>query len=447
MGNRDNERNHARVGLLQRLRLHLFLKILFVFVLTLATIIASSMITHRLFFKSRRFPVWQRNTISHAHYIIKEIGTPPDLEKAQKLARKLKIQIRYQDEQVNWASDQEVVDFPRLKLPAYSEEAGAFAGFADEGLCVILRQGSGRFLLVMQPREEGLSRVAESFLLITVFFATFLILGMYFVIRWLLKPIKVLREGVRQLSEGRLDYEMATNRSDELGQLIGSFNTMTRRIREMIEARERLLLDVSHELRSPLTRIKVALEFLEENSIRKNIQDDIAGMETMIAELLETERLNSPHGTLKLEKTNLMPLIRGVIEELREQKPGIHLLTSPKDVAVEIDRERIQILLRNILDNALRYSDPAGYPVEVSVREKCDEITIQVQDFGCGIPEKELPFIFEPFYRVDKSRSKKTGGYGLGMSLSKKIVETHGGTIHIQSRPGVGTTILLRFKR
>lgn len=447
MGQPDNDRNRTRLGLLQRLRLHLFLKILFVFVLTLATIIASSMIAHRLVFKSRKFPVLQRNTINHARYIIKEIGTPPDLEKAQKLARKLKIQIRYQDGQLNWASDKEVVDFSRLKLPSFGEEPGTFAGFADEGLCVITQLGSGRYLLVMQPREEGFSRVAENFVLITIFFATFLILGMYFVIRRLLKPIKVLREGVRQLSEGHIDYEMTTNRSDELGQLIGSFNTMTRRIREMLEARERLLLDVSHELRSPLTRIKVALEFLEENSTRKNIQDDIAEMGTMIAELLETERLNSPHGSLKLQKTDLVALIREVIEGFREQKPVIRFLSSPENICLEIDRERINILLRNILDNALRYSAPDGYPVEISVREKCDEITIQVQDFGCGIPEKELPFIFEPFYRVDKSRSKKTGGYGLGMSLCKKIMEAHGGTIHIQSRPGVGTTILLKFRR
>jgi signal transduction histidine kinase len=83
--------------------------------------------------------------------------------------------------------------------------------------------------------------------------------------------------------------------------------------------------------------------------------------------------------------------------------------------------------------------------VEISLREKKDEIIISVQDFGTGIPEQDLPFVFEPFYRVDKSRSKKTGGFGLGLSLSKRIMEAHGGNIEIASRPNVGTTVFLKF--
>jgi two-component system sensor histidine kinase ArlS len=85
--------------------------------------------------------------------------------------------------------------------------------------------------------------------------------------------------------------------------------------------------------------------------------------------------------------------------------------------------------------------------VEISLREKYNELIIDIQDFGKGIPEAELPFIFEPFYRIDKSRSQKTGGYGLGMSMSQKIMEAHGGTIDIASKPGTGTTVFLKFKK
>jgi len=265
--------------------------------------------------------------------------------------------------------------------------------------------------------------------------------------RWLLKPVKVLREGVRQLSEGNIDHEMSIKRIDELGQLVDSFNTMTRRIRGMIRSREQLLLDVSHELRSPLTRIKVAMEFLEEDDTKKTIRDDIDEVERMIAELLETERLNSRYGGLKLAETNMPQLIRDVCAGFAKQKPGIKIIAAPDDIVLNVDRQRITVLLRNIIENAMRYSDPNGYPVEISLRQKSDESIIEIQDFGSGIPEQDLPYIFEPFYRVDKSRSKETGGYGLGMSLSKKIMEAHGGTIEITSRLKVGTTVFLKFKK
>jgi signal transduction histidine kinase len=200
-------------------------------------------------------------------------------------------------------------------------------------------------------------------------------------------------------------------------------------------------------LRSPITRIKLALEFIKEKKTRKNLQDDITEVETKITELMETERLNSQHGKLKLKRTNLHQLLRDLCSDFQNQKPGVKILPFPENINLALDPERIRILFRNILDNTLQHSDPQGYPVEISLREKPDEYTIAVQDFGKGIPEKDLPFIFEPFYRVDKSRSKKTGGYGLGMSLSKKIMEAHGGTIEIISRLKVGTTVFLKFKK
>jgi signal transduction histidine kinase len=150
---------------------------------------------------------------------------------------------------------------------------------------------------------------------------------------------------------------------------------------------------------------------------------------------------------LKLEEVNLRDLVRDICAAYQDQKPGIKMVSFPGDVICKMDAKRMVILFRNLLDNALRYSNPLGYPVEISLREKADEIIISVQDFGQGIPEQELPFIFEPFYRVDKSRSKKTGGYGLGMSLIKRIMEAHGGTVEISSRPNVGTTVFLKFKK
>ena len=240
---------------------------------------------------------------------------------------------------------------------------------------------------------------------------------------------------------------MVTRRNDELGELVNSFNEMIRRIKKMLHARKQLLLDVSHELRSPLTRVNVALEFLEESSAKQNICEDISEMETMITELLETERLDSKHGGLDLKKVNLKELIDDVCPDFSNQKPGVKMLSFPDSIFLNVDPKGIRMLFNNVIANALKYSPSDGYPVEISLREKQDEIIIAIQDFGEGIPEMELPFVFEPFYRVDKSRSKETGGYGLGMSLSKKIMEAHGGTIELSSRLSVGTTVFLTFKK
>lgn len=436
-----------KIGILEKLRSYLFLKILLVFTLALLTITFLILTTNRLFFRGKMLPVLQRNAVSHARYIIAELGTPPDLLKAREIAKREDIRIRFESPTLKWSSHESMIDFPGLKLPAYKEEEGVFAGFSDAGLCVDIRINDGRYLVVLHRRREGIRHAAELFAINVLIITALSIIGVFLIMNWQLKPIRVLREGVKQLSAGNIDYRMSTNRIDELGKLVESFNTMTQRIREMIHSRDRLLQDVSHELRSPLTRVKVALEFLEDNNTKKTISDDISEMETMIRELLETDRLKSQYGGLKLEKTNILHLLREVCTEFADQKPGIKLVSFPGDISLNIDRRRIKILFRNILDNALRYSPPGGYPVEISLREKTDEFIIAVQDFGSGIPEEELPYIFEPFYRVDKSRSKKTGGYGLGMSLSKRIMAAHRGSIEITSRLNVGTTVFLKFKK
>jgi len=289
--------------------------------------------------------------------------------------------------------------------------------------------------------------MAELHLFVTLAFTTIFLFLVYLILRWQLKPIRALHSGITELSKGDLDVQIETNRRDELGQLVHAVNDMAGNIKERIHARDQLLLDVSHELRSPLTRTKVALEFLEDETVKKNIAGDIGEMETMITEILETERLKSPHGGIQLQQINLSLIIQDVISEFSDRKPGIKMLNLYDSIDLNADANRIRILLRNIIDNALKYTKPDGYPVEISIREKTDELIIEVQDFGLGIPENEIPYVFEPFYRVDKSRSKETGGYGLGMDMSRQIMKAHGGTIDIASKFEVGTTVYLKFRK
>jgi signal transduction histidine kinase len=234
-------------------------------------------------------------------------------------------------------------------------------------------------------------------------------------------------------------------RSDELKDLAEAFNDMTDRIRSMLHTKEQLLLDVSHELRSPLTRVKVAIEFLPEGKARDSIADDVSEMEKMINEILETARRHHLHGDLKLQPTNLASLLETILPDYQSQPPGVQVEEFPETLIINLDPGQINTVLNNIIVNGIQFSDADSDPVRISTKSQPRQTVVQITDFGIGIPEEELSFVFEPFYRVDKSRSKDTGGYGLGLSLCKTIMEAHNGKIEIASKPGEGTTVSLVF--
>ena len=433
------------MNILSGLRSKLFLKISLIFVISLTTILISTLAVHRIFFMPKRFPGFIRNIVNHANYMIKDIGIPPDLKMAEKISHKMKVPIRINFDGKEWESDSGIPEFKNIDLPVYKNFEGFSAGFNEKGLCVYYVKDSYKILLVMHEKKEGFRKVVNSLIILLLSFAILIIIVLYFFIRWLLRPVKVLKEGVDQVSAGNLNIEMPVRSTDELGQLAVSFNSMTSRIGDMITSRDQLLRDVSHELRSPLTRIKVGMELVEDSKVKQGILDDIAEVNMMISELLETDRLNSRFGKLKVEKTNIFRLINVVIKEFGSMKPGIKFENFPDDLELDLDKERVLILFRNILSNALRYSDDNGDPVRIKCEKGKNEVVIDVCDSGIGIPEDELINIFEPFYRVDKSRSRETGGYGLGMSLSKKIMDAHKGQIFVKSFPGKGTCIKLNF--
>jgi signal transduction histidine kinase len=267
----------------------------------------------------------------------------------------------------------------------------------------------------------------------------------YLLIRRNLKPLKYLLEGVRQISEGQFDHQVPRSRLIEFDQLADAFNTMAIRIRSMLHAKEQLLLDVSHELRSPLTRMKIALEMLPDGQMKESMKDDVREMEMMVSEILEAARLRNAAGELKYETIRAKALLNEISDLYRNQAPGLQIDPVPDEAFIQGDPMLVKIVLNNIITNAIKYSSTEADPVRLTLMQDDDFIVIQVQDRGQGIPAEELPYIFEPFYRVDKSRTKHTGGYGLGLSLCKTIMDAHRGKIEVESNPGTGTTFRLFF--
>ena len=168
-------------------------------------------------------------------------------------------------------------------------------------------------------------------------------------------------------------------------------------------------------------------------------------MEKMISEILDTARTHHLHAKLIRQRLNLVELLHETISAFENQTPGVEIGDMPTAIEVDVDPEQIKIVLNNVLSNAIKYSQPDSEPVRISFKRQEPYGILCVEDDGIGIPEEELPFIFEPFYRVDKSRSRHTGGYGLGLSLCKTIMEAHGGKIEVESSPGKGTIVYLFF--
>ncbi|HEX2956030.1 MAG TPA: HAMP domain-containing sensor histidine kinase, partial [Chitinispirillaceae bacterium] len=218
------------------------------------------------------------------------------------------------------------------------------------------------------------------------------------------------------------------------------------RIRNDMKSRDQLLRDISHELRSPLARMLVALEFIPEGNIHQTFKRNISALETMTASILENERLDSPFGKVKLLPVDLKKLLTEIAESRKNSPIPIHL-DFVNSVTINADAERMRMALSNIIDNAVKYSRLESGTAKVTVvcSSDSDLTTITVHDTGIGIPAEEISFVFEPFYRVDKARRHTSGGYGLGLHLTKKIIEAHKGTIRAESSPDNGTSIIVQL--
>ena len=270
----------------------------------------------------------------------------------------------------------------------------------------------------------------------------------YLRVRWLLWPLDDIRAGALRFGSGEFAMPIAVrhkDKPDELGELAGTINTMGSDIQQMLDAKRALLLAISHELRSPLTRARLNTELLPETADvqpgRNALLRDLGAMRELIADLLESERLASPHVSLHRERVDLPALALMVIESLLG---GSSVTTEiGTDVpALSLDSTRIRVLLRNLLDNALRHSVEAERPPVLSLHKRDDGVRISVRDYGPGVPEQQLAHLAEPFYCGDAARERSTGGVGLGLYLCKLIAIAHGGTFAVRNaQPGLEITV------
>ena len=389
---------------------------------------------------------FQRVINPHLHlyldYVSQDIGDPPSIDNARALTRRVPVDIYILGPEVNWSSTGWDVALHEIDFHEHKRRSrrGKRLAFADEDDRFILRTRAGQHTIYLAVQSRGRSWLMAIVGLIALAAMLFVLYLCYRAIRWLFQPVQTIRSSVQRIGQGELDHRISIRRHDELGELSTSINAMADDIEKMLDAKRQLLLAISHELRSPITRARVSTELLENSKTKQAISTDLKEMETMIAELLETERLNTRHQTLNKTPVAINQLIQEVVAEYFTEKTLIQRL-SAEDPYLLLDAPRIKLLLKNLLENAFRHSPNDAPEISISTELTETQLLIEVTDNGPGIAAEHLPHLTEPFYRIDPSRQRKTGGFGLGLYLCRMIVEAHGGQLTIRSQPGEGTAI------
>ena len=259
-----------------------------------------------------------------------------------------------------------------------------------------------------------------------------------------LRPLRWLKEGVDKVSEGDLSTRVPVVRMDEIGQVGRAFNRMTGRVEQMLNDHDRLMADVSHELRSPLARMKVALEMMPEGDKRDQIAADIREMEALTSALLERERIKNRASHPQHDAFDLVAQVRELVASFGDSKPGVIVSSAPDSLSIQADQALIKVLLHNIVDNAVKFSLDDSAAVEVRVESDGEHVTLGIEDDGPGIPKDQTDKVLEPFVKLDPSRGHRNG-YGLGLNLCQRIVQAHKGELLIEQRQPRGTRVLVRL--
>ncbi|MBK8550345.1 MAG: HAMP domain-containing histidine kinase [Ignavibacteria bacterium] len=428
----------------KRINFSIFLKLILLIIVFTVLVNLSIGFIVRMSFEGGPFRPPNKLSYGFNDYFIKDIGDPPDTIKARSILKDMGLNIRFETSNSNWASSPDIPTINELRNErGFDDEKPKFTIRDRTRFYEVVRTDNGYIIFAPpRPRDEI---DLEKAIIPVIIMITVLAALLYFSLRWIFGPVKKLSEAVGQISAGNFDVPIDIKRNDELGKLADSINEMKVNISNMIKSKESLLIDVSHELRSPLTRIKLANEFVEDEKIKNKIRDDVNEMEAMVSGLLETYRTENVNGKLNARNTDIVLLMKDLIPKFGNAL--INLNSELTEKIINIDKEKIETVLRNIIDNAVKYSN--GKPVEVTVSDNPlnkDETFIFIKDKGRGIESEEIKKIFEPFYRIDKSRDKKITGYGLGLSIVKKILDMHNSSVEINSKPFHGTEFKITLR-
>ncbi|WP_419871823.1 sensor histidine kinase [Candidatus Pristimantibacillus sp. PTI5] len=332
-------------------------------------------------------------------------------------------------------------------------------------------QAKGSVLVIRErsPFAEVVRTLLPIFL--GVLFIVLLLMNMllyYFLTRSIVKPLELLRKSTERIKQGNLEFELHSEGNDEIARLSEAFEDMRGKLKQSVEKqlqfeqnRKELIANITHDLKTPITSIKASIEGIRDgvpdtkqkmeryvNTILTKADD----MDQLIDELFLYSKLDLKQLPFTFETINLGHFIQDYAEDLQFdlQDQGIGLewsIDTSSASRVLADRDKLKRVLVNIIDNCVKYMTSEPKRIEITLKPETDFICLTIRDNGPGISAEAVPFIFERFFREDLSRSRQTGGSGLGLAISKQIIEGHDGSIHAESMPGAGTSIIIRLPR
>lgn len=346
-------------------------------------------------------------------------------------------------------------------LEAISRESGAVSARSEETrelLAVVLdRSGDGRYVATFAQRKPPmwsvyLGRETLAYRLIAIVVVAGAISML--MARFLSRPIRTLRSAARELAEGDLSVRVTpklTAADSETLALGAELDRMAERIEALIEGQRRLLRDVSHELRSPLARLNIALELLRRKSPPESkdaldrIEREASRLDVMIGELLTLSRLDAG-GAIEKHEVDLTTLVEKIADdvgfEATEHGAAVEVDIGAEELLLQANEELLHRMIENVLRNAIRFTE-RGTAVSVKLRREREQIHLTIRDHGPGVPETALESIFEPFYRVEEHRARKAGGTGIGLAIARRAAVAHGGTLTAENAPDGGLRIHL----
>jgi len=305
--------------------------------------------------------------------------------------------------------------------------------------------------LPQRMRPGGFLKPAQLLLQIALPFVV-LALVCLLLYRHLVTPIQKLEKATRQFNEGKYDARVSRSlgaRNDELASLARTFDTMAEHTGGLIVTQRQLIADLSHELRTPITRIEMALNSVSEKNCQTSIdriQREVANMRELTEDALTLAWMDTEKPQIDGEPLDLVDLLDSIIDDARFEYPDKKLLSTLPELA-PLSSSSHRILgqsIENIIRNALRYTPESG-TVNVQLSVQNNEYALVISDQGPGVPEESLDKIFQPFYRVEKSRGTDSGGFGLGLALAKRQVEAVSGSIKASNRDGGGLQMVIRL--
>jgi len=306
---------------------------------------------------------------------------------------------------------------------------GPFGSFRDLQVAVPL--SDGQWLSFATALPQGGPAVSRQFLLSMGLMAVIILAISIWVVRRVTAPLASLSAAAEKLGNDLNAPPLPETGTAEMRQASRAFNTMQARLRGLIENRTRMLAAISHDLRTPLTLLRLRAEHVEDMPEREKMLVNIAEMDSMIATTLEFARDESMAEPRR--RTDLAALLASVVDDMADT--GLPVAMAPaQPIVCECQPTTLKRALTNLIDNAVKY----GKRAHATIRSTPHEVEITIDDEGPGIPEDELARVLQPFYRVEGSRSRETGGIGLGLAIATSIIQAHGGMLILSNRPDGG---------